>query len=102
MTVTWHVDDLKVCHKDTFHITKSYSYLSSIYGEKLIVKQGKVHDYLGTDIDYYEEGSVKVSMINYAGKILTAFPEKIVGSAASPAADHLFNVRYDKEAKYFP
>jgi len=32
MTVTWHVDDLKVSHKDPFEITKFATYLSSIYG----------------------------------------------------------------------
>ena len=48
MTVTWHVDDLKVSHKDPFEITKFTAYLSSIYGKKLSVKRGKVHDYLGS------------------------------------------------------
>ena len=38
-------------------------------------------------------------MIKYTGKILRTLPEKIVGSAASPAAEHLFKVRDEKEAK---
>ena len=38
-------------------------------------------------------------MIEYIGKILIAFPENIVGSAASPSADHLFNISDEKEAK---
>ena len=38
MTVTWHVDDLKLSHKEPFQITKFASYLSSIYGVKLTVK----------------------------------------------------------------
>jgi len=50
MTVTWHVNDLKVSHKDPFEITKFATYLSSIYGKKLSVKRGKVHDYLGKDL----------------------------------------------------
>ena len=50
MTVTWHVDDLKVSHKDPFEINKFATYLSSIYGKKLLVKRGKVHDYLGVNL----------------------------------------------------
>ena len=95
----WHVDDIKVSHKNTYQITKFSSYLSSIYGEKLTVKQGNVHDYLGMDLDFSEEVSVKVSMIKYTGKILRTLPENIVGSAVSPAAEHLFKVRCEKEAK---
>ena len=63
MTVAWHVNDLKVSHKDPFEITKFATYLSSIYGKKLSVKKDKVHDYLGMDLDYTEKGSVKVSMV---------------------------------------
>ena len=37
MTVTWHVDDLQVSHKDPFEITKFATYLSSMYGKKLLV-----------------------------------------------------------------
>ena len=32
MTVTWHVDNLKIYHKEPYHITKFDSYLSIIYG----------------------------------------------------------------------
>ena len=36
----------------TYQINKFSSYLSSMYGEKLTVKQGNVHDYLGMDLDF--------------------------------------------------
>ena len=51
MIVTWHVDNLKVSHKDSFEITKFACWLSEIYGEDLTVHRGKVHDYLGMDLD---------------------------------------------------
>ena len=38
-------------------------------------------------------------MIKYTGKILITLQENIVGSASSPAAEHLFKVRDEKEAK---
>ncbi len=35
MTVTWHVDDLKILHVDPFQITKFCQYLASIYSNGL-------------------------------------------------------------------
>jgi hypothetical protein len=46
MTITWHVNDLKVSHVDPFQITKFAAYLAAIYGNGLVVHQGKIHDYL--------------------------------------------------------
>ena len=37
-----------------------------------------------------------MSMINHKGKILRVLSKNIVGSAASPAAEHLFKVRDEK------
>ena len=39
-------------------------------------------------------------MTKYTGKILRAFFKKITVIAASPAAEHLFNFRDDKDTKY--
>ena len=86
MTVTWHVNDLKVSHKDPFEITKFVEYLFSVYGEKLMVKYGKVHDYLGCDYNISTPGAVKVSMIKYSRKTLGDFPEKITKAASLPAS----------------
>ena len=99
MTVTWHVDDLKVSHMDPWEVTKFGNYLAGIYGEELTAHRGKVHDYLGMDFDYSETGKFKVSMIKYLDNVLTEFPEVLTGSAATPAADHLFKVREDGTAK---
>ena len=52
MTVVWHVDDVKVSHKDLYEVTKFSQYLSIIYGKKLTFHRGKVHDDLGMDLDY--------------------------------------------------
>ena len=93
MTVTWHVDDLKVSHEDPLQITLFAQYLAHIYGEKLTVKRGKLHDYLGMDLDYSTPGKLRISMIKYLDKVMDDFPEDIGGGAAStPAGDHLFQV----------
>ena len=45
-TATWHVDDLKISHKDAAVNTKTIKELAKIYGPKVTVSRGKVHDYL--------------------------------------------------------
>ena len=89
MTVTWHVDDLKVSHKDPFMITPFAQYLSTKYGEQLSVKRGQVYDYLGMDLDYSTKVEVKIGMIKYLQKAENEFPEPILGTAKSPAGEHM-------------
>ena len=63
MTGVWHVDDLKVLHKDPFEVTKFSQNLSKIYGNKLEVHRGKIYDYIGMGLDYSETRVVKFPMI---------------------------------------
>jgi hypothetical protein len=102
MTITWHVDDIKVSHVDPFQITKFASYLASIYGEGLVVHCGKIHNYLGMDLNFAKEGLAQISMITYTTKILINFPKAITMSCATPAADHLFTIRDEASAKFLP
>eukprot|EP00956_Cyclotella_meneghiniana_P039839 scaffold180856_cov40-Cyclotella_meneghiniana.AAC.4 len=99
MTVVWHVDDLKISHKKKSEIDKLLTYLKSKYGQGLVVHEGDLHDYLGVDHDYSEKGVVKLSMIKHIDRIFKDFPDEIGKSAATPAADHLFQVRDPEEAK---
>ena len=71
-TVVWHVDDLKVSNKSKFDITRFVDYLISIYGW-LSRSQGKVHDYLGMNLDFSDKGKLQVSMIPYLIYVLKKF-----------------------------
>jgi hypothetical protein len=102
MAITWHVNDLEVLHVDPFQITKFAAYLASIYGNRLMVHRGKVHDYLGMDLNFANKGVAQISMIMYTTKILTNFPEAITTSCAAPAANHLFTVHDEATAKFLP
>jgi len=88
-TVTWHVDDLKISHKDPAVNTQLILALAKIYGPGVTVSRGKVHDYLGMDLDYTGDKNVKISMIKYLKKIFAAFPEEITTTAETPASEHL-------------
>lgn len=51
------------------------------------------------DLDFSEEGKVKVTMIPYIKDILEDFPEEVNKTAATPASDNLFKVRDHEDPK---
>ena len=75
MTVTWHVDDLKIPHKNKKEVSTFIIQLSRSYGDKISVNRVKVHDYLGMDLDFSTPRRVRVSMIKYLSKIINTFPK---------------------------
>ena len=65
----------------------------------MTVHCGKVHEYLGMDLDFSSPKVLTIGMIKYIKKILKEFPEEIKSVAATPAAEHLFKVcKENKEA----
>ena len=103
MTVTWHVDNLKVSHLDGAEIDKFGVYHKRTYEKadlKVTEHKGVVHDYLGIDLDYSTSGSLRVSMIKYLENTLTGFSGNIGKLAATRALEHLFKVREEAEAEY--
>ena len=66
MTVCWHVGDLKVSDKEESAVTALTVKLGELYGSKTTICRGKVHEYLGMDIDWATEPDTTiVSMIKY-------------------------------------
>eukprot|EP00804_Cyclotella_cryptica_P005141 CCRYP_018676-RA/>CCRYP_018676-RA protein AED:0.47 eAED:0.17 QI:0/0/0/0.75/0.33/0.25/4/0/800 len=106
MTVMWHVDDLKVSHRDGKKITKLLVYLGQIYGPGITVNRGRRHDYLGIDFDFSEDGVAHLTMTKHLEKIFEDFPEEIGKECTLPASEHLFEVRDPEETerlrKYLP
>ena len=59
LTVVWHVDDLKVSHVDAGVVTqmsvwlqKSYERLFDDGSGAMKLKRGKIHEYLGMQLDF--------------------------------------------------
>jgi hypothetical protein len=100
-TVVWHVDDLKISHVDPHVVTTVLGLLDGRYGQEIVggkrapltVNRGKVHDYLGMTLDFSEDGVVKIDMQDYVKKVLGEMPEDMDGTATSPAAQYLFQVK---------
>ena len=99
MTVIWHIDNLMGTCTDDFELTKFSCYLAKIYGPKLSMHMGNKHNYLGVDLEFNDDGTLDVLMVNYLKRVIAEFPEMITGKAATPAVNHLFTVRDKKEAK---
>jgi hypothetical protein len=93
-TILWHVDDLKISHKNPDVVTAMIKKLDNEFGEKapLTVTRGKVHEYLGMTIDYTVPGKVMISMKEYIQSMLDALPDDMGGESATPAGNHLFQV----------
>jgi hypothetical protein len=102
MTVTWHVNDLKISHVDPYQITEFSQYLTSTYGNGLVVHQGKVHKYLGMDLNFTLDGIIQVLMIAYTTKVISDFPKSITTFCSSPAGVHVFTVQDALEADFLP
>jgi hypothetical protein len=99
LTVVWHVDNLMALCEVDFKLTRFSCYLAKIYGPKLTVHTGQRHDYLGVGMDFKDDGMLDMSMVAYLKNVISEFLEMISRKAATPAADHLFQIREGNEAK---
>jgi hypothetical protein len=89
------VDDLKSSHIDPKVNNQFDKWLQENYGEhgEVAIHQGKIHDYLGMEIDFSEKGKVKIGMTEYVESMLEVFPEKMksTDTAVTLASNGLFN-----------
>ena len=69
MAVVWHIYYFVVSLLDSFEITKIDLYLYNIY-QGFMFHIGKVHEYLGMDLDYIYKVAVKVSMIKFLNSVI--------------------------------
>ena len=51
MTICWHEENLKVSHKNEDAVIVLALKLASLYGPKTTTSCGKIHEYLGIDIE---------------------------------------------------
>ena len=96
MTVCWHVDDLKISHKDPKQVTDFLKWVTDTYGQYGEVKttRDKLHTYLGMTLDFRIKGQVTIDMRKYIDEMEDNFPKKYLQGAPpkSPWTDDLFNV----------
>ena len=93
-TVAWHVDDLKISHKNESVIRSVIEQLEGEYG-KMSVTTGSVHHYCGMTL-IFENKSLKIDMKEYLRDTVNEFPEDCT-KPTTPAATHLFEVNPDQD-----
>jgi hypothetical protein len=95
-TFIFHVDDLKSSHKMKLVNDQFEKWLNSKYGNhgKVTATRGKVHNYLGMELDYWKRGELKINMTKYVENMLNNFPVQLgkKDAAKTPAANSLFNL----------
>ena len=69
---------------------------------RMTVHRGKLHEYLGMDLDFSTPKVLKIGMIKYIKKVLEEFPEEIKSVAATHAAEHLFELCEENKDKLLP
>ena len=90
-TIIWHVDDLKISHRSEAVVKDIISRLEVKYG-KMSLKIGKIHTYVGMNIEYNDNGTVSIEMKDYLLEAIKDFPEELENNARTPAANNLFTV----------
>ena len=94
-TIGWHVDDLRVSHVDAVVVDHIIDQMQEEFGKEapLTVSRDQVHEYLGMRFDFTQSGVVTVDMSDYVKAVIAEMPQEMVGTAVTPAANHLFEVR---------
>ena len=64
LTIVWHVDDLKISHRDSKVVDIMLDKLDKEYGKvgKMTIRRGAVHGYLGMRFDLSNPGKVMIDM----------------------------------------
>ena len=94
-TIQVHVDDLKLSYLHQDELDKIIDALNEIFGsdgDLLTASYGKVHDYLGMNIDRTTEGMVVFTMYDYLEDILDEAPPDFDDEDVTPAVSELFTV----------
>jgi hypothetical protein len=81
-------------------LKRTYERLFDDGSGEMKICRGKVHDYLGMNLDFSVPGEVKITMIPYVTKIVDMFTQfdQTHSTAATPAAEHLFKVNDDAKS----
>ena len=90
-TITWYVDDNKISHADPSVVTNILMKMEELY-PGLTVSRGKKHKLLGMDIEFCDNGSLKIDTSAYVREAIEDFGEDVRKKVSSPAAHGLFQV----------
>ena len=96
LTIVWYVDDTLLSHKDPKVIDWLLSKLEDEYGS-LTITRGRMHTFVGMDIEFLENGKVKIMTREYLEEAIDDFGEDVRQGATTPASNNLFEAKNEAE-----
>ena len=71
------IDDIKTSHRDPKIVTNIIDLIRSVYGREspLTATHGKVHKYIGMNIDFSKKGKINFTIYDYIDDMLEDLPE---------------------------
>ena len=75
-TVAWYVDDTKISHEDPKVVDWVIQKIEEKFG-KMSVTRGKKHTFVGIDIEFHDNGTVSLSMLDYVKECIDLYRDKI-------------------------
>jgi hypothetical protein len=91
LTIAWYVDDNKISHVDPKIVDWLIAEIEKRH-DKMTVCCGKKHTFIGMDIEFLDDGRLKILMKDYISEAIEDFGEDVTRKAASPAAKGLSEV----------
>ena len=79
ITITCHVDNLKITHVDKDEVTKVRDWMKVMYGSHMKEPHIIKYDYLIMEIDLSVYGEVRVTITDYLKKIISESTDTIKG-----------------------
>ena len=76
--------------------------MNKLFGNKyspLTICYGKIHYYLGMNIDYYFHEKLKITILDHIAGFLSEIPSSLKGDIVNSAPHHLFELGYDSPMK---
>lgn len=90
-TIVFYVDDNKISHVDPDVVTNVVDKLKEHFGS-LTVTRGKKHDFLGMELTFMDDGTLKLEMKKLLKETLGMVDEDLSASVSSPATKRLFEI----------
>jgi len=90
-TVAWYANDNKISHIDASIVMQIVEAIEKHFG-KMMVVCGNKHGFLGMDIDFLGNGTVKIGMKSYIEDAIVAFGEDVSKEVMTPAQRDIFDV----------
>jgi len=90
-TIAWYVDDMKISHMEQAVVDDIIEKIEDKFG-KMKVTRGKVHNFLGMEIDYSTTGIAKIGMSGYLQEAIDDFILDVDRTVATPASRTLFEI----------